>query len=88
MAGPRKVDVRTRSASPGPVDSAAPTARVTEVTGMSSANPSPRVPLRSPATSLTMTTADAPAAYAFWALVAKVQAPRSTSTIRPTGKPA
>ena len=40
---------------------------------MSSVKASPRVPLRSPAALLAMTTAEAPAAYAFCALSAKVQ---------------
>ena len=74
--------------SPLVAASSAPTAWVTEVTGMSSAKPSPRVPLRSPAALLAMTTAAAPASYAFWALVAKVQPPRLTRATLPTGKPA
>ena len=55
---------------------------------MSSVKASPRVPLRSPAALLAMTTAEAPAAYAFCALSAKVQPPRLTRAIRPAGKPA
>ena len=55
---------------------------------MSSAKPSPRVPLRSPAALLAMTTAEAPASYAFCALIAKVHSPRLTRAMVPTGKPA
>ena len=68
--------------------SSVPTAWVTDVTGMSSVNASPRVPLSSPAALLAMTTAAAPAAYAFCALSAKVQPPRLTRAIPPAGKPA
>ena len=38
--------------------------------------------------SLKMTTADAPAAFAFWALTAKSHVPRWTSAIDPAVKPA
>ena len=77
----------TRSTRPLVAASSAPTDWVTDVTGMSRANPSPSVPLTSPATLLAMTTADAPAVYAFCALVAKVQPPRGTSATPPTGNP-
>ena len=78
----------TCSTRPGVAASWSPTAWVTEVTGMSSAKASPRVPLRSPAALLTMTTAEAPAAYACCALIAKVHSPRLTRAMVPTGKPA
>ena len=76
VAGPRNVEVTTCSSRPPVMASWSPTAWVTDVTGMSSAKPSPRVPLRSVATLLAMTTAEAPAACAFCALMAKVQPPR------------